>query len=71
MHTINHARGHKRFDTMTVAELIKALATYPTDMPVLATWESTINAVVVADYPTEIEHLNETDCLVIQAETFG
>jgi len=39
MKEFRYSHGLSAVKTVTVAELIEALSAYPSDMPVLATWE--------------------------------
>lgn len=39
MKTFRYERGHAHYKTMTVGEMVDYLQRYPSDMPVMATWE--------------------------------
>lgn len=43
MKVFRYAAGHKACETMTAAELIELLQKYPSDIPVMATWEGVLS----------------------------
>jgi len=51
-------------DTMTVGELIAKLKEYPQDLPVLATWEDTLNP-VLGDFMKVGEGFHRRPALII------
>lgn len=74
MKTFHHTLGHVAGQTMTVAEIRKALEAYPDDMPVFCAWEG-----VYAYINPEGFAVNDVDkgmkservqCLVIDVEDY-
>ena len=72
MKTFNYKLGHEAGKTVTVSELKSALEKYPSDMPVLATWEGIHVFIDVSELEVEDYHTGDISqsckCLVISAE---
>lgn len=56
--------GHVRFRAVTVGDLMKYLAQFPADMPVLAQWEGTTHSLT----GPEVAEFDGVDVLTFNAE---
>ena len=62
-------KGHEAFKTATVKDLREWLYNFPDDMPVLATWEGTMNPVSSAFVEIFAHRADEkTKCLIFDVE---
>lgn len=74
MHTFRYEKGHTAGATMTVGELREHLASFPADMPVMATWEG-VRAFIQPEAMTT-ENVDKgcmedsRRCLVIDVEAY-
>lgn len=74
MKKFRYELGHEAGETLTVGELVDKLSEYPSDMPVISTWERVYTFIGNDDFSTEYFHKGEQEdrelCLIIDADQY-